>query len=73
MNAAKEIGLIVLSIVIFIVAFMGLQRVDKFLRIKAMDDCAKSYRYEATIDGGNAKVSYVMADEYQVCLKEKGI
>jgi len=71
-TASKDIGLIVLAIVIFVVSFMALGRVDKIIRIKAMDDCARAYRYEATVEGGNAKVSYTLGDEYKACLKEKG-
>lgn len=67
----KDMGLVVLSIVLAVFAFMGMQRVDKYIKVKALNDCAQAYRYEAKIADG-ATVTYPLGDEYKNCLKEKG-
>jgi len=70
-NLPKNLELIILAIVLAVLVFLGFTRIDQYLKLKALDDCAKEYRYEVvTPEGG--KVSYPLGNEYQKCLKEKG-
>ena len=68
----KDVGLVVFGVLIFVSVFMSLQKVETYLKYKAIDDCARISRYEASVaDGG--KVSYPLDDVYKACLKEKGV
>lgn len=69
----KDVGLIVFGIFMLVAVFLSLQRVDSFLKIKAIDDCGKISRYEANLDEVNARVTYPLDDIYKACLKDKGI
>lgn len=60
----------IITILGFVALFLALQRVDAFLRIKAVDECAKNSRYEETRDG--VKVWYPVPEVYKNCLKDKG-
>ena len=51
--------------------FFAVTRADKFLKIKAVDDCARISRYEVQEKSG-AKVSMPIEDQYKNCLKTKG-
>ena len=51
--------------------FLAVTRVDKYLKIKALDDCARISRYEVQEKSG-AKVSMPIEDLYNKCLKVKG-
>jgi len=51
--------------------FLAVTRVDKYLKIKAIDDCARITRYEVQEKGG-AKVSMPIEDLYKKCVTEKG-
>lgn len=69
----KDVGLVVFGILIFVSVFMSLQKVETYLRYKAIDDCGKIARYEATLPDENARVLYPLDDIYKSCLKDKGI
>lgn len=71
---------IVIKIIILIV-FIGttivlfnsaLERVDQYLKIKALDDCSKSVRYERVVTEENVKINTPVQDLYQQCVTEKG-
>lgn len=67
----KDVGLVIFGIILFASVFMSLQRVDKFIKIKAIDDCGKVARYEFT--GGDGSRSMTPVDDiYKECLKQKG-
>lgn len=68
----KDVGLVVFGILMFISVFMSLQKVETYLKYKAMDDCAKIARYEAAVENGG-RVSYPLDDVYKACLKDKGV
>lgn len=64
---------IIVSVVVLISLFLVLMRFDKLLKIKAIDDCARSARYEKTITAAGEKYSYPVQDQYDACLKLKGV
>jgi len=51
--------------------FFAVTRADKYLKIKAIDDCASISRYEVQEKPG-VKVSMPIEDAYKNCVKEKG-
>lgn len=53
------------------VLYFAVTRVDKFFKIKAIDDCARISRYEAKEENGST-VIFPVDDVYQNCLKVKG-
>jgi len=64
-----------ISIFWFILAavalYFAVTKVDKFFKIKAVDDCARISRYEAKESNGSTVV-FPVEDVYQNCLKTKG-
>jgi hypothetical protein len=72
MQTQTFINRVILVVTILIIVYLTLLRVDKFLKIKAIDDCGKISKYEKTIPEENAKVSYPVLDQYKSCLKDKG-
>jgi hypothetical protein len=67
----QDIGLVALSIALVVVAVMGLMRADKYLQIKAVDDCYKSSSYTSSPDE-KTKIVYPLGDVNKNCLKDKG-
>ena len=62
----------ILCVVLGAVAlFFAVTRVDTYLKIKAIDDCAKTTRYEVQEKPG-VKVSMPIDDLYKKCVSEKG-
>ena len=72
-NVQSTVNTVIIGVVLLISIFLVMIRVDKYLKIKAIDDCAKIAKYEKTVSADNAKVSYPLQDVYQTCLKEKGV
>ena len=68
----KDVGLVVLGILMFISVLLSLQKVDQYIKFKGYDDCAKISRSETTAQNGD-KVFYPLEDVYKNCLKDKGI
>lgn len=68
----NKVNGVIAAIVIMIFAYLSLMRIDKFLKIKAVDDCANASRYERTIPAEQAKVTAPVMDQYKSCLKDKG-
>lgn len=64
-------GFIILAAAFLAGVFLSLNRVDSFLKLKAMGDCALASRYEDTPKEG-VKVSYPVEEMYKNCLREKG-
>lgn len=71
--AASTVNTIIIGIVVLLGVFLMMLRVDRYIKVKAIDECAKISKYEKTVTAENAKVSYPLADVYQSCLKDKGI
>ncbi len=72
MNNAQKIIFNLFWLVLLAVAlWLGLQKVNTFLKLKAMGDCALSSQYQ-TKDVNGAIVSYPVKQVYEQCLKEKG-
>ncbi|MCR4326413.1 MAG: hypothetical protein NUV52_02040 [Candidatus Roizmanbacteria bacterium] len=74
MNITTHINAIIMGIVIIIVISMLLQRVDTYLRMTGIHDCQTIARYEKTVaEDDNAKISYPLPDQYEKCVKQKGL
>lgn len=71
-NALPAIAQIITVIAFGVIAFFCFQRIDKYMRIKAVDDCGRVARYERTVKEEGAVVTYPLTDMYQACLQDKG-
>lgn len=72
-NHIITIGLLlIIAVVLSVGGYFGLQKVDKFLELKARNDCALASRYTLTIESDNVVVYYPVTDMYHTCLEEKG-
>lgn len=60
-------------VVLFIAFYMGLTRVDTYLRNSAVDACAKQSNFTKHDKKQSADISYPIQDVYQACLKKKGL
>lgn len=71
----KNLGsftVLAIIVIAFIAIYLSLIRVDKYLRIKAVDDCGKISRYEASNKDDGTKVWFPENTIYKNCLKDKG-
>lgn len=59
----------VIAVAAIVVASM---QSGKYLKLKAMDDCARATRYEVTDKNTGAKASYPVTDLYEKCVTSKG-
>lgn len=72
-NSIVSIGLLIVLIgAISAGMYFGILRFDKFLELKARNDCAMVSRYTLTIESDNVVVYYPVTDIYRKCLDEKG-
>jgi hypothetical protein len=71
-NIARVASLVFVLIFLFVALIIAITRVDSFLRLKALDDCARASRFEQRIDKQNAVASYPITDLYKSCIREKG-
>lgn len=65
-------GMALLAGVLAIGIYLGLEQVDHYLKIKAIDDCGKISRYEKRIDEFTT-VWYPDNGIYKSCLDDKGV
>lgn len=72
-NIARVASLLFVLIFMFVSLLLVMGRVDRFIEIKAMDDCARASRFEQKIERQNAVASYPIEGLYNKCLKDKGI
>ncbi len=76
MNQNNTLLSLTLSLVMIIAVAMGmyygLQRVDKYLELKARDDCAEISHFTVIVAKDNTTVSYPVEEVYRKCLNEKG-
>ena len=51
----KDVGMVIMGLVLIVTAFMALQRVDKFMQIRAMAECsqAANFIFEERSNGEN--------------------
>ncbi len=72
-DISPKIGLIFIAMLLLFAAFyLGLMRVDVYLRNSAVDECGRMSKFEKRDNSQNAIISYPVADVYQDCLKRKG-
>ncbi|GIV44981.1 MAG: hypothetical protein KatS3mg035_2104 [Bacteroidia bacterium] len=72
-DISPKMGLIFITLLLLFVAFyLGLMRVDAYLRNRAVDECGKISKFEKKDTTQSAIISYPVADVYQDCLKRKG-
>ena len=69
----STVNTIIIGVIVLLGLFLVMLRFDRYLKIKAIDDCARISKYEKNVTEENAKVTYPLADVYQSCLKDKGI
>jgi len=67
----RDISNLILIVFLAVAVYFAFQKVDKYFRIKAIDDCGKISRYEVSGTDGS-QVWYPIADVYKACLKDKG-
>lgn len=67
------LSLIIIGAIAFFILNSILKRVDLFLRIKAINDCQTVARYERNIPEENAKAYFPIPDQYESCMKKKGL
>ncbi len=74
MNKSKYITLIFLAITVFFFIFFYslLQRIDTYLKLKAMNDCALISRYQKDNPSDGTTVWYPVDEIYKKCVQEKG-
>ncbi len=73
-NTKLNLSAMSIALVGFLTFFgliLALQRVDTYLRIKAVDECGLVSRFETNASNGD-HTSVPIADSYNACLKDKG-
>ena len=75
----KDVGMVVLGLVLIVMAYMASQRVDKYLQIRAMAECsqAANFIFEERGNGenGNQTTSRTMEPNhgfYKTCIEDMG-
>lgn len=71
-SLSRTANVILVVIFLSVALFLGLRRVDTYLKLKAMDDCMQASSFEQTVEKDNAVVSYPVTDMYKKCLQDKG-
>ena len=71
-SIAGIIKVIIWFILGFVALILLLPRIDSYLRLKAVDDCAKISHFKKQIPEEQTEVYYPLEDAYQKCLKDKG-
>ncbi|MCR4264070.1 MAG: hypothetical protein NUV98_05140 [Candidatus Roizmanbacteria bacterium] len=67
----KTIASIVIAVSILIGVFAVVQKVDQYLRIKAVNDCQTTAQVSEVV-GETKTYTYPMQDLYETCMAEKG-
>lgn len=75
----KDVGLVILGLVLVVVAFMAAQRADKFLQIKAVGECAQAANFifeeRGSREGGSQTLQRSMEPNrgfYKTCIEDLG-
>ncbi len=69
---AGFLSMLLLVIFLFVGLFLILGKVDKYLKIMAVDQCAKVSNYQIYNAKDQSRASYPVVDVYKTCLKDKG-
>ncbi len=75
-GVSHVIAQFVLALALALVAgslYLSLSRVDRFLNLKAQQDCATSYKLEFIDKSSNTTITRPIDDLYRKCLTEKGV
>lgn len=72
MSGNQTINLVIGLAVFLVMFFITLNRVDKVIRINAVDGCMKSSKYEKEFPEKNSKITSPMSEAYKNCLRDKG-
>lgn len=71
-----KLSLIISTIIVVVgvvaIAYFGMVRVDQNLRLKAVEMCNNSSRFEETNVDTGTKYSYVVFDAFKGCMKQAG-
>ncbi len=62
----------VFLVLIAVALYFAVTRVDRYLKIKAIDDCEKTSRYQTVDKQNGATTWFPVTDVYKNCLKTKG-
>lgn len=73
MHLKSPIILLLVIVVAGILAFLAIQKVDKYLILKAIHECAIDYRYEYYDEGTSTRITQPLNEMYQKCLEQKDI
>lgn len=71
MMVARTAGTVLMLVFLSVALYFGLGRIDRYLDLKARQDCAAATRYEKVDEATKTTVSYPVTDLYKQCLKEK--
>lgn len=71
-STGQTVNMVIGAIAFIVIVFLVLTKVDKALKIVAVDQCMRSSKYEKVLKAEDAKVSYPLTDFYKSCLKDKG-
>ncbi len=66
------ISTIIVVVGVVAIAYIGMVRVDLNLRLKAVEMCNNSSRFEETNVEKGSKYSYVVFDAFKGCMKQTG-
>ena len=64
-SQVKDVGLVILAIVVIVVAFMALPKVDTALKTKTVTECLKASSGSAFEGGFNGAI-------YKICVEDSG-
>lgn len=56
-----------------VLSYFSFQRVDRYLELKAVDDCAREYQTEYTDVANNTKITRPLEAPFTECVWEKGV
>ncbi|CAN5131470.1 hypothetical protein BH09PAT2_BH09PAT2_04960 [soil metagenome] len=72
-NIYRPITTVLVIIVIGVIAFMGMRRVDRYLNMKAIHECAEDYRQEITDPATNTRKIRPLEQQVKDCAWQKGV
>lgn len=71
-NLLTPFVLAAIAAILAVGIYLGLQKADKYLELKARADCSTVSRHQISIPTDNVVVYYPIEDMYKKCLDEKG-
>lgn len=70
---SKNIITILSVTILAVLWFLTLNRLDRYLDLKAIQDCAASYQLRYTNSTDGTTITRPLDEPYAQCLKEKGV